>query len=128
MASSLVSYRIRPATICDVPDVCQTVCRSITDLCSEDHQADEATISVWLSNKTESNFGSWITSANHVAVVAEGAKGIVGFGLLDRLGTLALFASPRTIGSQESAKPFLARLEEPTHAGSLWRPAVSPAR
>ena len=39
-----MDYLIRPAVVSDAPAACDVVRCSITDLCSEDHQGDEATL------------------------------------------------------------------------------------
>ena len=59
-------------------DACETVRRSIVDMCEQDHHCDAATLEDWLGNKTEVNFKSWINSDRHVAIVAEHLAVIMG--------------------------------------------------
>jgi GNAT superfamily N-acetyltransferase len=85
-----VSVLVRRAKLPDTAAACNLVRRSINELCGADHHNDEPTISDWLRNKTEENFAAWISSERHIAIVAERAGAIVGFGLLNRSGTIAL--------------------------------------
>ncbi len=86
---------IRRAVASDAAGACDAVRRSIRELCVKDHQGDGATIDAWLANKTDANFTRWITSDQHIAFVAEDAGRVVGFGLLDRAGSIALlYVSP----------------------------------
>ena len=88
-------FRIRRAVASDALGACAVVRRSITELCVEDHQGDGATIAAWLANKTEARVEGWISSARHIAFVGEKAGRVVGFGLLDRAGSIALlYVSP----------------------------------
>ncbi len=72
----------------------------------------------WLANKTEVNFESWIRSDRHIALVAEGESGIVGFALLYRDGQLALLYVAPDARFQGVSKAMLATLErEAINAG-----------
>lgn len=96
--------------------VCHVVGQSICQLCVEDHQGDEATLNEWLANKTEANFERWIASERHIAIVAEQASQIVGFGLLKVEGEIVLlYVSPehRFLGVSAG---LLARLEQEASA------------
>jgi GNAT superfamily N-acetyltransferase len=85
--------------------------RSIVELCHDDHHSDELTLAEWLANKTPANFERWIGSERHRALVAERDRVIVGFGLLDLQGTIALlYVSPDARFSGIS-KALLAVLE-----------------
>jgi GNAT superfamily N-acetyltransferase len=81
------------------------------DLCSADHKSDEATITAWLANKTETNFRRWITSDQHVALVAAQGSDILGFGLLNRTGKLALLYVAPAVRLQGVSTSLLAGLE-----------------
>src|SRR5262245_3540671 len=88
-------FMIRRATPSDAVDACEVVRRSINELCFEDHRGDNETLTQWLANKTVANFNQWIRSERHLALVAEGASGLIGFALLNLNGQLALlYVSP----------------------------------
>lgn len=88
-------FSVRRATISDAQTATVLVRRSIGELCFEDHHGDEATIAAWLANKTEANFRRWIESERHIALVAAHESDLLGFGLLNLGGKLALlYVSP----------------------------------
>jgi GNAT superfamily N-acetyltransferase len=90
-----MEYRIRRAEEADASGACETVRRSIAELCTADHRGDQASLAAWLSNKTVQNVASWISSSRNIGAVAEAPTGIVGFGLLCQPGTLTLlYVSP----------------------------------
>jgi GNAT superfamily N-acetyltransferase len=81
---------IRRAVAADAAGSCDVVRRSIVDLCSADHRGDEARIAAWIANKTPSTFEQWISAEGSLALVAEGAGGIVGFSLMESNGAVRL--------------------------------------
>ena len=90
-----MSLLIRRAAAEDAPESCRVVRESIEELCVQDHKGDTATLSAWLANKTLKNFEFWIQSSELVSIVAELEGRIVGFGLLNLDGTIALlYVSP----------------------------------
>ena len=103
---------IRRAAPSDAAAACDIVRRSIVELCIADHRLDEPTISQWLANKTVENIGGWIGSADHIALVAEREHAIVGFGLLNRSGKLALLYVAPTARLAGISKALLATLEQ----------------
>lgn len=99
-----MSLQVRSALPADAAPACEIVRRSIEELCFEDHRGDAATLSVWLENKTAAGFEAWIRSQRHIARIAELGGRVVGFGLLNIRGSIALlYVSPeeksRGIGS-----------------------------
>ncbi len=107
-----MDFRIRLAVLADAGGACEVVRRSITELCAEDHRGDQATIAAWLSNKTADMFERWIGADASIAVVAEGPPGVVGFGLMNRQGQLALlYVSPdaRFRGVSKALLQFIER-------------------
>ncbi len=85
-----MTYTIRSAVVADASSACEVVRRSIIELCVNDHRNDDTTLAAWLLNKTAWQFEEWIRSDGHLALVAEGTDGVIGFGLLDRLGSISL--------------------------------------
>jgi len=81
---------VRPALVEDAPAICETVRRSITELCVADHKGDELTLAAWLANKTPANAAEWVASSDNVAIVAVRDATVVGFGLINKDGTLPL--------------------------------------
>jgi len=106
-----MAIAIRRAVSADAPKACSVVCQSIVELCIADHKSDEATIAAWLANKTEANFRRWITSNQHVALVARRGSDILGFGLLNRTGKLALLYVAPAARLQGVSTSLLAGLE-----------------
>jgi GNAT superfamily N-acetyltransferase len=103
---------IRRAVLSDAAIACSLVCQSIKELCVADHKGDESTITAWLANKSESSFCRWITSAQHVALVAERRGEILGFGLLNRTGKLALLYVAPMARLEGISTSLLVALEE----------------
>ncbi len=89
------------------------------ELCTEDHRGDPKVLTWWLENKTAANFEARIASDRNVALVAEREGQIVGIGLMDRSGFIALlYVSPdaRFCGA---SKALLAALEEEALAAGV---------
>ena len=84
---------------------------SIVELCVADHKGDKPTITAWLANKTEPNLGRWIVSDQHVALIAERGGEMLGFGLLNRTGKLALLYVATAARFQGVSTALLAALE-----------------
>ncbi|RXT28602.1 hypothetical protein B5P46_07420 [Rhizobium leguminosarum] len=71
--------------------------QSITQLCSADHQDDDAEIASWLSNKTAASWAAWINREDATVLVAELEGNIVGVGMADARGEILLnYAHPDT--------------------------------
>ena len=102
---------IRRAILADAAIACNLVRQSISELCVADHNGDEATLRAWLANKNESTFSRWIASDQHVALVAERRGEILGFGLLNRTGKLALLYVAPSARLQGVSTSILTELE-----------------
>ena len=91
-----MTYVIRKGTESDAARACETVRRSILELCEQDHHHNPVALDDWLANKTGDNFKSWIKSNRHIAIVAEESSSIIGFTLLSRVDgrLLLLYVSP----------------------------------
>jgi GNAT superfamily N-acetyltransferase len=113
-----MSCRIRKAVHSDASAACELVRCSIEELCVDDHQRDARTLSEWLKNKTLANFEHWIKSDRHVALVAEVGSRLVGFGLLDLGGYVALlYVAPEARFSGVSEALLRALEQEAVGAG-----------
>ena len=64
--------------------------RSITELCTADHQNDAVTLANWLANKTRENFLSWLAHDNNLCVVAVENGRLLGAGMVLRKGYINL--------------------------------------
>ena len=64
------------------------------------------------ANKTETSIGGWIGSAHHIALVADREHAVVGFGLLNRSGKLALLYVAPAARFAGISKALLATLEQ----------------
>lgn len=62
---------IRDAIPEDAVAACETLRRSIEELCAADHHSDPAILRRWLSNKTPEMFRSWISPGNAMLVAIE---------------------------------------------------------
>jgi GNAT superfamily N-acetyltransferase len=62
---------IRDAVFADAPAACQTMRRSIAELCVADHNNDQAILQQWLRNKTPEIFRTWIKPDNSLLVAIE---------------------------------------------------------
>ena len=110
---------IRHASPSDAIAACGLVRRSIVELCYGDHRGDPDALAKWLSNKTPAHFERWVTSDQHIALVAEIDGALVGFGLLSRQGTIALlYVSPDT-RFRGVSKGLLAALEREAIAAGI---------
>jgi GNAT superfamily N-acetyltransferase len=63
--------KIRDAIPEDASAACETMRRSIAELCIADHRNDPTVLERWLSNKTSEKFKSWIKPGNSLLVAAE---------------------------------------------------------
>lgn len=106
------SLQIRMAREEDAETACEVVRRSITELCTVDHQGDAATLALWLDNKTPDNMRRWIRGPqSHVLVAVLDAR-IVGVGSILEIGKVVLnYVSPDA-RLRGVSKALLAGLEE----------------
>jgi GNAT superfamily N-acetyltransferase len=102
---------IRHAVISDATAACEVVRRSIIELCYGDHHDDPDILAAWLANKTPANFERWIVSEQHIAIAAEIDGALVGFGLLNLQGTIALLYVSPDARLRGVSKGLLAALE-----------------
>lgn len=86
---------VRPARSEDAEAACRVVRDSIEQCCAEDHEGDPLRLDAWLRNKTPDNFLAWIQRDDLHCVVAEGASGVMGFGMASTAGEVLLcYAAP----------------------------------
>ena len=84
---------VRDACEQDAGEACSVVRRSISELCSLDHQGHRNTLDLWLANKTAANMRRWIRE-HHVLVAAE-ASAILGVAAMTSSGEIILnYVSP----------------------------------
>jgi GNAT superfamily N-acetyltransferase len=102
----------RRAVHSDAAAACEVVRRSIVELCQADHRGDADTLAKWLANKTPANFERWIDSEAHIAVAAEIEGALVGFGLLNLQGKIALLYVSADAQFRGVSKSLLALLEK----------------
>jgi GNAT superfamily N-acetyltransferase len=85
---------IRDATPEDATAACQTMRRSIAELCSADHHNDPEILRRWLNNKTPEIFRTWIKPDNSLLVAVDGNE-ILAVGNVTRAGEITLnYVSP----------------------------------
>jgi GNAT superfamily N-acetyltransferase len=85
---------IRDATPEDATAACQTMRRSIAELCVADHHNDPDILQRWLNNKTPEIFGSWIKPDNSLLVAVEDNE-ILAVGNVTDAGEITLnYVSP----------------------------------
>jgi ribosomal protein S18 acetylase RimI-like enzyme len=80
---------IRDAKPEDGVAACETMRRSIAELCAADHHDDPAIVQRWLSNKAPETFKSWIRPDNVLLVAAEDDR-ILAVGCVTSAGEITL--------------------------------------
>jgi GNAT superfamily N-acetyltransferase len=86
---------VRDAREQDAEEACSVVRRSISELCSLDHQGDPRTLDLWLANKTPANMQRWIREHHVLVAVASEASAILGVAALTSSGEIILnYVSP----------------------------------
>lgn len=102
---------IRPAVLRDAPAACDTMQRSIAELCAADHRNDSAILGRWLSNKTPGVFAAWLKDTGNTVMVAEHNGLIAAVGAVNDDGEITLnYVSP-DFRFQGVSKMMLAGLE-----------------
>lgn len=85
---------IRDAKFDDASAACETMRRSITELCAADHNNDPAVLRRWLSNKTPETFRTWIKPENALLVAVENDD-VLAVGCVTDTGEITLnYVSP----------------------------------
>jgi GNAT superfamily N-acetyltransferase len=86
--------KIRDAAPEDASAACETMRRSIAELCTADHRNDPTILERWLSNKTPEIFKSWIRPGNSLLVAVEN-NNILAVGNVTDAGEITLnYVSP----------------------------------
>ena len=86
---------IRDATAADAPAACDTIRRSIVELCVADHANDAEILARWLANKTPDIVASWLTRPDSSTLVAVEAAAIHAVGGVTDAGEITLnYVSP----------------------------------
>lgn len=86
---------IRQAKSDDDHKICDVLRRSITELCSVDHDGRDEILLPWLENKTAENVRKWMKIPNNLMLVAEANENICGVGLVSSEGNILLnYVSP----------------------------------
>ncbi len=86
--------KIRNAVAEDAIAACETLRRSITELCVADHRGDPDLLANWLRNKTPEAFVAWIRPSNALLVAVEDDR-ILAVGCVTDLGEITLnYVSP----------------------------------
>jgi len=86
---------IRPIRLEDAERACETLRRSILELCLADHNNDPAILESWLANKTPDNVRTWIANPDNVILVATEGETVLGVGAVTRRGEIILnYVSP----------------------------------
>lgn len=74
----------------DAKAAIQTLRRSITHLCRDDHGDDPNALEGWLANKTEYSWNEWLERADRSVFIAETAGVIQGVGMMSTTGEVML--------------------------------------
>ena len=81
---------VRKARAADAPEAVETLRRSITELCSEDHGNSPEALESWLANKTEAQWRDWVARMDVSVFVGEWDGAIRGVGLIAHSGEVRL--------------------------------------
>ena len=84
-----VKMKIRSARTDDAAAACETMRRSIAELCTADHNDDPEILRRWLSNKTPEIFRTWIKPENSLLVAIEDSD-VVAVGCVTDAGEITL--------------------------------------
>ncbi len=85
-----MKINVRKGRDVDGPEAIDVVRRSISELCTSDHEGDARELADWLSNKTEAAWAVWLTRSDAAVFVAEKTNEIVGVGMIDHHGEVLL--------------------------------------
>lgn len=89
-----IAMKIRDAVPEDATAACETMRRSIVELCTADHRHDPIVLGRWLSNKTPDIFKSWIKPGNSLLVAIEN-DAVLAVGCVTDAGEITLnYVSP----------------------------------
>ncbi|QDY69411.1 GNAT family N-acetyltransferase [Qingshengfaniella alkalisoli] len=108
--------QIRQAIESDAAEAISTLRRSITELCTADHQNDPTEIENWLGNKTFEGWSKWIRRDDAVVLVAERDGMIIGVGMAILSGDILLNYVHPAARFGGVSKAILAALEETLRA------------
>jgi GNAT superfamily N-acetyltransferase len=87
--------KIRRASNDDAAAACETMRRSITELCVADHKGDPAILARWLANKIPENFLAWIARPDNCLLVAVEGGAVLAVGGVTDAGEITLnYVSP----------------------------------
>jgi GNAT superfamily N-acetyltransferase len=87
--------KIRRARENDVAAACETMQRSITELCVADHKGDPTILARWLANKIPENFIAWIARPDNCLLVAVEGASVLAVGCVTDAGEITLnYVSP----------------------------------
>jgi hypothetical protein len=106
--------QVRPARIEDAAEACETLRRSITELCRADHHDDSNILEKWLHNKTTDNVRSWITDPDRYVIIATDGAAILGVGAVTSSGEIILNYVLPAARFGGVSKAILKRLEAKT--------------
>lgn len=81
---------VRPALSDDAAKICDVLRRSITELCTVDHEGRDDILLPWLANKTPENVSKWIGTPFQSLLVAEIGSAMAGVGLATDKGEILL--------------------------------------
>ena len=86
---------VREADVTDADACSKVLCASIIELCTADHNDDEAVIAKWTANKSPEILATWIASPHCTFFVAERDGELAGVGSISDSGEVQLnYVSP----------------------------------
>jgi GNAT superfamily N-acetyltransferase len=90
-----VKMKIRSARTDDAAAACETMQRSIMELCVADHKGNPTILARWLANKTPENFIDWIARSENCLLVAVEGGAVLAVGCVTDAGEITLnYVSP----------------------------------
>lgn len=89
------TIEIRDAVLTDAEAACETMRRSIAELCVADHNDDLEIVAAWLANKQPRFFHAWLAEPDNSVLVAVDGGRIAGVGAVRDSGEITLnYVSP----------------------------------
>jgi GNAT superfamily N-acetyltransferase len=107
---------IRQALIEDAASACETMRRSIAELCGADHHDDPEILRPWLANKTPHHWAAWLAYEANTVLVAVDDETVLAVGVVRNDGEITCNYISPDARFRGVSKAMLAQLEATARA------------